>query len=103
MMIKACTPRLRPLQKRALITREEALGPYHPLVAQSLNNLAMTYQGQGRYAEAEPRAKRAILIQEKVLGSSHPDVATAMNNLAALYQHQGRDADAELLFQSTGT
>lgn len=32
---------------------EKALGPDHPDVATSLNNLADTYSDQGRYADAE--------------------------------------------------
>ena len=34
--------------------REKALGPDHPDVARSLNNLAVLYYEQGRYADAEP-------------------------------------------------
>ena len=55
---------------------EKALGPEHPDVANSLNNLAALYQAQGRYAEAEPLYKRALAISEKALGPEHPDVAT---------------------------
>ena len=36
-----------PLYKRALAIREKALGPDHPDVAQSLNNLADLYSAQG--------------------------------------------------------
>src|SRR5262245_576288 len=42
-----------PLARRALAIREKALGPEHPEVGGSLNNLASLYQAQGRYAEAE--------------------------------------------------
>ena len=65
-----------PLYKRALAIREKALGPDHPDVARSLNNLAELYENQGRYAEAEPLYKRALAIREKALGPDHPDVAT---------------------------
>ena len=37
-------------------------------MAQSLNNLAVLYQAQGHYAEAEPLYKRSLAIREKVLG-----------------------------------
>jgi Tetratricopeptide repeat/CHAT domain len=43
-----------PLRKRALAIYEKALGPNHPDVAITLNNLAWLYKTQGRYAEAEP-------------------------------------------------
>src|SRR5262249_25411499 len=74
-------------------------GPSHPDVAQSLNNLAMPYDAQGRYAEAEPLFQQDLAISEKALGPEHPDVATSLNNLAALYQAQGRYGMAEPLFQ----
>ena len=44
--------------------------------ATSLNNLAVLYAAQGRYAEAEPLYKRALGIREKALGPDHPDVGT---------------------------
>jgi Tfp pilus assembly protein PilF len=87
--------------QRALAIREKVLGPEHPDVAQSFNNLAALYHAQGRYAEAEPYCQRALAIREKVLGPEHPDVATSLNNLAALYRAQGRYAEAEPLHQQT--
>ena len=38
-----------PLYQRALKIREKVLGPEHPDVAHSLNNLAALYHAQGRY------------------------------------------------------
>jgi tetratricopeptide (TPR) repeat protein len=90
-----------PLEKRALAIREKALGPDHPDVAQSLNNLATLYYSRGRFADAEPLYKRALAIREKALGPDHPDVATALNNLAELYNQQGRYADALSLVRTT--
>ena len=43
-----------PLYKRALAIWEKALGPEHPHVAASLNNLAELYRAQGKHTEAEP-------------------------------------------------
>ncbi len=53
-------------------------------MATSLNNLAVLYKAQGKYAEAEPLYKRALRIDERALGPDHPDVATDLNNLAVL-------------------
>ena len=47
-----------PLFKRALKIREEALGPDHPLVATTLNNLAALYRATGRNLEAQELEKR---------------------------------------------
>ena len=41
-------------------------------MANGLNILAVLYQAQGRYAEAEPLLKRALAIKEKSLGLEHP-------------------------------
>ena len=38
----------------ALAILEKALGPEHPDVATSLNNLGTLYQNMGEYAKAEP-------------------------------------------------
>jgi tetratricopeptide (TPR) repeat protein len=67
-------------------------------VAASLNNLALLYCDQGRYAEAEPLYGQALAIRQQQLGADHPDVAASLNNLAALYRDQGRYADAEPLY-----
>jgi tetratricopeptide (TPR) repeat protein len=84
---------------RSLMINEKALGPDHPDVATSLNNLAALYRAQGKYGEAEPLYKRSLAILEKVLGPDHPDVATSLNNLAALYRAQGKYGEAEPLYK----
>ncbi len=68
------------------------MGPEHPDVARSLNNLAMVYTDQGKYEEAEPLYQRSLAIEEKALGPEHPQVATSLNNLALIYQAQGKYA-----------
>ena len=84
--------------KRALVIREKALGPDHPDVAASLNNLALLYYAQGRYSEAEPLYQRDLAISEKALGPDHPHVAASLNNLAVLYYHQGEYQKAAASF-----
>ena len=59
-----------PLYKRALATWKKALGPDHPDVAQSVNNLADLYLAQGRYADAEPLYKRALASTPEQKGST---------------------------------
>jgi tetratricopeptide (TPR) repeat protein len=84
--------------RELLATVKSTLGPEHPYVATSLNNLAALLDAQGRYADAEPLYRRSLTIREKALGPEHPDVATSLNNLAALLDAQGRYADAEPLY-----
>jgi tetratricopeptide (TPR) repeat protein len=85
------------LQKRSVTIREKALGPEHPDVARSLNNLANVYLDQGRYQEAEALYTRALGIREKALGPDHSDAAACLDGLAVLHREQGRYAEAERL------
>ena len=87
----------QPLLLRAVQIGEATLGPEHPDVAGSLNNLAELYRAQGRYAEAEPRYQRALAIVEKVLGPEHPNVATILGNYVALLRATNRNEEAERL------
>jgi CHAT domain-containing protein/tetratricopeptide (TPR) repeat protein len=87
------------IAKRVLQLREKALGPEHPDVGQSLNNLAGLYFVQGRYGQAEPLYKRALAIGEKALGPEHPTLGTHLNNLAGLYHAQGRYGQTEPLYK----
>jgi tetratricopeptide (TPR) repeat protein len=73
------------------------LGPEHPDVARSLNNLAALYDSYGKYTEAEPLYQRALAIREKALGPDHPDVATILENYAALLFKAGREVQARPL------
>ncbi|MBE9069169.1 CHAT domain-containing protein, partial [Leptolyngbya cf. ectocarpi LEGE 11479] len=83
-----------PQYERALAISEATLGPGHPNVATSLNNLARLYHDQGNYAEALPQYERALAIREAALGPEHPDVAQSLNSLAVLYNSKGNSAQA---------
>ena len=67
------------------------VGPEHPDVAASLNNLAVLYDDQGKYAQAEPLYQRALAIVEKALGPEHPHVATSLETYAIMLRETGRD------------
>ncbi len=71
------------------------MGLMNVRLATSLNNLALLYKAQGRYAEAEPLYKRALAIVEKALGPEHPLVATSLKNYAVLLRKTGRATEAE--------
>jgi tetratricopeptide (TPR) repeat protein len=57
------------------------LGPEHPDVATTLNNLAALYESMGNYTEALPLYERALSISEKVLGPEHPNTKTTSKNM----------------------
>lgn len=81
--------RARPLLERSLAIREKLLGPEDPLVASTINNLAMLDWRAGELKRAEAGFRRAVDIQQKALGPSHPDVAHALSNLAMLHLAMG--------------
>ena len=56
--------------RRALELSEKEFGPDHPQTAVFLNDLALLYQGQVRYGQAEPLLTRSLAINEKALGQS---------------------------------
>jgi tetratricopeptide (TPR) repeat protein len=88
-----------PLATEVLRILETSLGPDHPDVATSLNDLAGLYRAQGNYGAAEPLYQRALRIYETALGPDHRWVATSLNNLAVLYREQGNYGAAEPLLQ----
>ena len=66
----------------------------------ALNNLAELYDGQGRYAEAEPLYKRALAIREKALGPDHPRCRNSRSTTwPSCTTAQGRYAEAEPLYK----
>ena len=78
--------------------REAKLGPDHPDVAASLNNLATLYQTQGKYAEAEPLYQRASRSASQA-GRQPPRRGRKPQQPGALVQTQGKYAKAEPLYQ----
>ena len=71
---RAATPRPSRSTSAPWRSARRRSAPSIPTSATSLNNLAVLYQAQGRYAEAEPLYQRALAIREKALGPEHPDV-----------------------------
>jgi tetratricopeptide (TPR) repeat protein len=94
---RAAYAQAAPHYERALRIREQALGPDHPDVATSLNNLALLYRAQGRYEQAAPLLKRALAIRERALGPDHPDVAASLENCVLLLRTVGRPEEATSL------
>jgi hypothetical protein len=47
----------------------------------SMNNLASSIYGQGRYAEAEAIDRQTLQLRETVLGKDHPDTLMSIMNL----------------------
>ena len=90
---------ITPIYEEILRILEAELGPEHPSVAITLNNLAVLYKSMGDYEKALPLYQRALDICENVLGPQHPSVATTLNNLAVLYESMGDYEKALPLYQ----
>jgi CHAT domain-containing protein/tetratricopeptide (TPR) repeat protein len=83
------------LYRRALAIQEKSLGPNHPSVATTLNNLAALLDQEGRFSESEPLQRRALAILENSLGPLHPQTAATLTTLAVSLDRQGKIVEAE--------
>ena len=83
--------------RRALSIKEKVLGPEHPDVAMTLNNLAVLCKANENYAEAEALYARSLAIFEQALGPQHPKVITCRKNYAGLLRKMNRHAEASVL------
>lgn len=82
--------------KRALAIRESLHGPDGRQVGDFLNDLAVNYRKQARYAEAMPLLERAARIFEGA--GNRFDLAVVLDNIGHVHAGQGRNADAEMFF-----
>jgi tetratricopeptide (TPR) repeat protein len=77
--------------------KKKVLGDEHPDTLVSIGNLALTYQNQGCFREAEELELQLIKTPKRVLGEEHLNTLMSIGNLAAIYQNQGRFREAEEL------
>jgi len=87
------------LHELALAIREQVLGAEHPVVAESLNALAVLARIQGEDQQAERLHRQALAIRAKRLGAEHSSTVQSLNNLGVLYRTQGKYEQAEPLLQ----
>ena len=81
----------------AALEEAKQFGDEDVRLATSLNNLALLYNTQGQYGQAEPLYLRALAILEKALGPEHPNVASGLENYADLLRKTDRNAEADEL------
>lgn len=70
------------LLREALAAQEKTLGPLHPEVGTTLNNLGSELFAQGRLAEAEAVQRRSLRVLETALGPRHVRTGLGASNLA---------------------
>jgi len=75
-----------PVYTRLLEIRERTLGPDHPAVGDSLDDIAVIENLQGKLAEAEAHAERALLIAERAAAglSGVTHLAAGQNHTCAI-------------------
>lgn len=87
------------LHQQVLQIRIEKLGPTHPFVAQSLNNIGFVYHMQGNYPEAKTYYQQGLQLWKQAYGPDALALATSYNNLAYLAQQEGNYPQATELYQ----
>ena len=77
------------LLREAALVQESRLGPLHPDLANTLNNLGVVCEITGNLVEADRSFRRAYAIATTVLEPGHPFVTTSRKNLCDFCQAQG--------------
>ena len=85
--------------ERSLALQLQLLGPQHPDVGSSYNNLAAVLTDQGDLKQAREYHERALAIRQQTLGPQHPDVGSSYNNLATVLRYQGDLKQAEEYYE----
>lgn len=75
----------------------------HPDIANSLSNLALVYQHQGKLTEATSLLKESLEMNRQIHGqdTAHPDIARSMSNLADVFHQQGKLTEAAALVRKS--
>ena len=78
--------------RQALEIRKQRLGPKDPLIASSLNNIALSYTEMGKLAEAYATHEEAIQIR---LDSQSDRIGNSYSNMSSLLLRMGKPDEAE--------
>jgi eukaryotic-like serine/threonine-protein kinase len=83
--------------ERVLELRRKVLGDENPDTLSTINDLAVLYLRQGRFAESESLQAKVVEARRRLLGEENPVTLYDEGNLAYLYMNQGRFEQAEQL------
>jgi hypothetical protein len=81
------------LLREAATLQEQTLGPQHPDLANTLNNLGVVCEMTDNPIDAEHYFRRALTIATAILPADHPFVATSRKNLHDFCAARGRPAE----------
>jgi len=82
------------LLRNATRIQEETLGPLHPNLANTFNNLAIVAEKTGNLGDAETFYRRAVAIASASLPLEHPMVVASRENLESFCRARGVPIDA---------
>jgi tetratricopeptide repeat protein/DUF2914 family protein len=82
------------LLREAARLQEASLGPRHPDLANTLNNLGIVCEIIGKPDDAEQYFRRAVSIARTSLAPDHPFVTTSQKNLRDFCDARGKKVDA---------
>jgi hypothetical protein len=81
------------LLREAARLQEASLGPRHPDLANTLNNLGIVCEMTGKADDAEQYFRRAVSIARTSLAPDHPFVATSQKNLHDFCEARGKKVE----------
>ena len=81
------------LLREAARLQEASLGPRHPDLANTLNNIGVVCEVTGKPDEAEQYFRRAVSIARTSLHPDHPFVATSQKNLRDFCEARGKKVE----------
>jgi len=81
------------LLRDAAVRQEAELGPVHPDLANTVNNLAVAAEKSGRLDDAETFYRRAVAIASASLQPDDPKVSASRQNLEDFCRAHGRPID----------
>jgi hypothetical protein len=81
------------LLREAAILQEASLGPLHPDLANTLNNLGVVCEINNNSVDAEDCFRRAYAIATTALKPEHPFVATSRQNLRDFCEARGKQIE----------
>jgi hypothetical protein len=71
-------PAARELQEKVVEVRTRVLGPEHPNILSSINNLATTLLSMGDLPAARELQEKVVDVFTRVLGPEHPQTSSSM-------------------------
>ena len=79
--------------RQAIALQEASVGPMDPFLANTLNNLGVVYEREGKPAEAEACYRRAYAVAGAVFAPDHPFVVMSASNLREFCEARGLPFD----------